>query len=181
MKQLGHTRIGYIANEIDEYPQKERYNAFLNMLDFMELPHRTVWDAVWQRPRVNGELLMEKDLPDYTSYLEPVMAQPNAPTAFICLDTWRAKCAHVALEKLGYSVPHDVSLVGARMLKDAFSSDYNSCYYTALIDHSEQVYCQAVHLLLEQMFTPEPHPVLNQLIVPELDLERSTAPCRNQK
>ena len=184
LKQLGHTRIGYIANEIGEPPQKERYNAFLNMLDFMKLPHRSRWDAVWQRPRINGELLPENELPDYTPYLKPVMSLPDAPTAFVCLDCWRTRCAHVALGKLGYSVPRDISLIGARLLNDSYISEheivclhFNSSFYTALIEHSEQVYRQAGHLLLDQMLTPGPHPVLNQLVVPELDQKKSTGPC----
>ena len=184
LKQFGHTRIGYIADEIEEAPQKERYAAFLNMLDFMKLPHKTEWDAVWQRPRVNGELLPENELPDYTRRLETVMVRPNAPTAFVCLDCWRAKCAHAALEKLGYSVPQDISLVGAKLLPDSFLAEHKGVFhysdysfYTVLVEHSEQIYRQAVFLLLDQMFAPGPHPVLNQLIVPELAVRNSTAPC----
>ena len=180
LKQLGHTRIGYVANEIEEYPQKERYHAFLNMLDFMKLPHRAEWDAVWQRSRVNGELCRENELSDYTPHLEPVMALSDAPTAFVCSDSWRAKCTHAALEKLGYSVPRDVSLVGARMLKTYFSP-YQAPFYTALIDHSEQVCRQAVRVLMDQMFSPDPQPVLNVLIPPELDLSNSSASCRDNK
>jgi|GEM_PF-1395054 len=183
LKELGHTRIGYLADEIEEPLQKERHLAFLNMLAFLKLPHQTSWDAVWQRPRVNGELLPENELPDYTRRLKTVMARPDAPTAFVCLDCWRAKCAHAALEKLGHSVPREVSLVGAKLLQDSYLAEHKGVFhdpdysfYTVLIEHSEQVYRQAVYLLLDQMFTPGPHPVLNQLIVPELAVRSSTAP-----
>ena len=184
LKDLGHTRIGYICDEIGSYPQKERYDAFLNMLDLLRLPHRTGWDAVWQRARVNGELLIEKGCPDFTPQLELVMALAESPTAFVCLDSSRAFFAQSALEKLGYSVPLDISLVGARMLSDSyvighkiFPHHYDS-FYTALVEHSEQIYCQSVSLLLDQIFSPGQHPVLNQLVVPELDVKKSTAPVR---
>ena len=179
LKQLGHTRIGFIANEIEEYLPKERYNAFLNMLDFMNLPHRSEWDAVWQRPRINGELLKEKSISDYIPYLKPVMILPDAPTAFVCLDSWRAKCAQSALEKLGYSVPQDISLVGARMLKNTFST-YGR-FYTSVIDHSELICRQAVRLLLDQMSSLDSLPVMNLLIAPEMELGSSTAFCRNKQ
>ncbi len=184
LKDLGHTRIGYICDGIGSYPQKERYDAFLNMLDFLRLPHRSRWDAVWQRPRVNGELLIEKGCPDFTPQLEPVMALAESPTAFVCLDSSRAFFAKSALEKLGYSVPLDISLVGARMLSDSYVIGHKifphhcDSFYTALVEHSEQIYCQSVRLLLDQIFSPEQHPVLNQLVVPELDVKKSTAPVR---
>lgn len=180
LKQLGHTRIGFIANEIEEYVPKERYNAFLNMLDFMNLPHRSEWDAVWQRPRINGELLKEKSISDYIPYLKPVMILPDAPTAFVCLDSWRAKCAQSALEKLGYSVPQDISLVGARMLKNSPFSTYGR-FYTSVIDHSELICRQAVRLLLDQMSSLDSLPVMNLLIAPEMELGSSTAFCRNKQ
>ena len=184
LKELGHRRIGYICDEIEEYPHKERYDAFLNMLEFLKLPHSPDRDAVWQRARINGELLSERGCPDFTARLEPVMSLTEPPSAFVCMDSWRAFCTQNALKKLGYSVPGDISLVGAQMLSDAYYSGHKivpphySSFYTALIEHSEQIYCQSMRLLLDQIFSPGPHPLLNQLVVPELEVRKSTAPLR---
>ena len=177
LKELGHTRIGYIANEIEDHRQRERYNAFLHMKEFLGLPHRSGWDCVWQRPLQNGILATEHEMPDYRPRLEPVLSRRDAPTAFICLDNWRANCAEAALSKLGYSVPGDISLVGGKMFADQlYFGDY-----TALIERSDLIYGLAARRLLEQMQTGNSLPSVNLLVPPELKPGRTTAHRRGME
>ena len=171
LKELGHTRIGYIANEIEDPRQRERYNAYLRMKDMLGLPHRSPWDCVWQRPRQNGILLTEHEMPDYRPYLEPALSRRDAPTAFICLDNWRASCAEAALTRLGYLVPGDISLIGGKLLGDQLA--YGD--YTAIIERSDLIYEQAAHLLLDQMQSGAARSSLNLRIRPELKPGRTTS------
>lgn len=172
LKELGHVRIGYIANEIEEYQQRERYNAFLNMKQYLGIEHRPGWDAVWQRQRVNGELNNELEIPDYVPYLKSVMSQSEAPTAFVCMDDWRAKCAETALNKLGFSVPENISLVGGIMMPD-LPPGLNYAY-TSIVENSDRIYSQAACLLADQIKSDCSDLPVTLLIPPDFKIGKST-------
>ena len=174
---LGHRRIGFLSNECGEYVSRLRYQGFLDALRYFSLPCREEWQCLWQRPRINGELLLEPpfEVPDYEPHLRKVFQKTDFPTALVCLDDWRAYCANAALKKMGFSIPEDVSVIGGACTESQFTSDIS---FTRMIDQVDNICEEAAKLLLDVMHSPPGTPPKTWLLRPRLVTGKTTAPPR---
>ncbi len=112
LKKLGHSKIGFVSNEIDAPISRERFYGFRTALEELALPFNQNFMATWQRSKVNGILVGETEMADYQPYLSKMFKGHDSPTAFVCIDDWRAECTINALQKMGVKVPEDVSITG---------------------------------------------------------------------
>jgi DNA-binding LacI/PurR family transcriptional regulator len=111
--KIGHRRIAFLADFVESYPVQERYRGYQDALKYFNLPSDQNLALCWQRPRVNGIVPLEHELPDYSSQINQLMDRKSPPTAIICLGDFRANAAIRALNKRGLSVPENVSVIGA--------------------------------------------------------------------
>ena len=118
-----------------------------------DLPHNPAWEVVWQRPRVKGVLLGESEIPDYSPYLQKAFETATPPSAFLCLDNWRAMGSLLALHKMGLKVPEDISLIGSYNFPNVNATLLNGkpCHFAHFNDNLEDICAAAAGLLLEQI------------------------------
>lgn len=111
LKNMGHRNIEFVSSCIDKYMTKENYYAFLLAMDALNLKVNPDPLLVWQRPKVNGIIPMETEMPDLTERIEKTFASSEKPTAFICSDWLYAQAIIRAVENMGLKVPDDVSVI----------------------------------------------------------------------
>lgn len=103
--KLGHRKISFISGPLDNTSFEERYTGYLNALNKYSLP-------------INDNLIKIGDSSYGTeSAYETVTemlkdAAIEKPTAFFAVNDSRAIGTIKAIQKLGYSVPEDFSVVG---------------------------------------------------------------------
>lgn len=171
LKKLGHTRIGFVSNEIDGAISSERFHGYLEALRLLKLPACPEWQVVWQRPAVNGELLGEMEMPDYRKYLDKAFAGPEKPTAFICVDDWRAYCTMTALQKMGYRVPEDISITGSN-----HQDQLTPGRITGLNTRLNDICAEAAALLLDLLSNPSANRLKTILLRPQFLPGETTSP-----
>ena len=110
---LGHRKISFLSDMSENDIAQERYCGYKDGLKYFNLPFNKGLIQRWQRPRINGVIPPETELPNYIPQITNLMNLENSPTAIICLGDSRALAVSRALEKIGYSIPEDVSVVGA--------------------------------------------------------------------
>ena len=113
LHRLGHRRIGFLSDEIENQLSDERFRGYLQSMKELGLPVEERYCITWQRPFVDGVLASEPATPDYQPYLEKAFTGGSPPTALVCIDDHRASFAMTALEKMGLAVPRDISLTGS--------------------------------------------------------------------
>ena len=113
LHRLGHRRIGFLSDEIENQLSDERFRGYLQSMKELGLPVEERYCITWQRPFVDGVLASEPATPDYQPYLEKAFTGGLPPTALVCIDDHRASFAMTALEKMGLAVPRDISLTGS--------------------------------------------------------------------
>ena len=93
----GHTRIGFVGNYNSTRSILDRYMGYMKYLIARELPYEKKW-TISDRDQFGKDidLVLPEDMPD----------------AFVCNCDVVACRLIAALEKAGYSVPEDVSVVG---------------------------------------------------------------------
>lgn len=153
LHSLGHRRIAFVTNEMDMQYSEDRMTGYLRGLKRLGLPVTEEYLIAWQRERVNGILQTEKisSMPDYSPYLDKAFSgKVPPPTAFICMDNWRAICTIRALEKRGLQVPGDVSVIGT--FNDSRPQNFGFDYdITSFSCRMSDVCSEAAECLLEQM------------------------------
>jgi len=169
-KQHGHQRIGFVSNEAEMFLPQERLLGYRMALQEFGLPQDPAWEVVWQRPRVNGVLLGESEMTDYTPYLQKAFATKKPPTAFLCLDNWRAYNTLVALDKMGLQVPDDISLIGSYNFRhvNGFAFNDKTWHFTHFNCNLEETCAAAASLLLEQIASDKKQARRIILVQPEL-------------
>ena len=127
----GHRRIAYLSDISESYHSRERFRGYKDGLGYFNLPFDEALVQNWQRPRVNGVIPLEKELPDYTRQVTELLECKSPPTAIICLGDGRAMAVLKVLKDLKISVPDDISLVGAHNeAYQSFFSGYSSNFST---------------------------------------------------
>jgi len=127
LHKIGHRRIAFFADTAESEAVKERYRGYQDALKYLNLPFQKELILCWQRPRIDGLIPAESQLPNYDEQVAKLMRQKNPPTAIICLGDFRALAVSKALEKMGLSIPGDVSIVGAHNEAPRFGFTGCSC------------------------------------------------------
>ena len=178
LHSLGHRRIAFVTNEMEMQYSEDRMTGYLQGLKRFGLPVREEYLIAWQREKVNG-ILQGEDISstqDYIPYLERAFqGKAEPPSAFICMDDWRAVCTIRALEKLGLRVPSDVSVIGT-------FNDYQSpyadldCHITSFSCRMSDVCSEAAQCLLEQIAGSSRNCFRTISVRPEFFPGKTTAP-----
>lgn len=99
LKELGHTRIGYLGGAMESHVMKARYSAYLRAME-------------------KNHLSIEKETIGYSYHISectqkylPVLLQHKV-TAIICCHDALANAVMTHCAELGYRVPQDISVIG---------------------------------------------------------------------
>ena len=127
----GHRRIAYMSDTSESYHAKERYRGYKDGLKYFDLPFNEALVQNWQRPRINGIIPYEAELPDYSEQVKQIMKTKIPPTAIICPSDFRAEAALKALNSLKISVPDNMSMFSGRNeAYQSFFTGYSSNFST---------------------------------------------------
>lgn len=176
LKDLGHERIGFLANEVERFHSRQRLLGYREALATLDLERRPAWEITWQRPFVAGILPREESLPDFSDRLAPVFTgSASTPTALITTGDWQARAIIASLQKLQLRVPEDVSVTGFGhpLTETWFTGPAQTL--TTLNDQLETVAATAAQLLMDQIAVPPDRPI-TLLIQPSLAIGGSTSP-----
>ena len=168
LKKHGHRRIGFVSNEAEIPFIRSSYKFFLEAMQAFGLPFDPAWNVSWQREGVDGILQKEYEIPDYRPFLEKAFQAEETPTAFFCLDDWRAICTMRALKRMGYRVPDDISIMGTSPDQSPYTEEITGFNY-----HLADVCSEAARLLLSTFEGTSAGCYRKILIRPEL-IEGST-------
>jgi DNA-binding LacI/PurR family transcriptional regulator len=160
---LGHRKIGFVTDEIDNQISYERFISFKRSMEELNLKIEDNFLITWQREYKDKILVMDEKTPDYEPYLRKAFQNPNStPTAFVCVDDWRAKFTEIALNKMNLQVPNNISLIGSDNTKACRLNDYTS--FSCMLD----VVCeQAAQKLLDIINNKAANFLTTTLIRPE--------------
>ena len=177
LHSLGHTRIGFVTNEIEQRLSRERFEAYMKSMEIFGLQVNENWIINWQRERTNGLLLSEEYTSDYQKHLEKALkVKSEMPTALICADNHRALFVEKALDQMGVRIPDDISLVGGfNHSKDALQK------FTSIDDRLGDLCQEAIALLLGDIEGSNNVKNKTVIIRPELYIGKSTLPIRTSK
>jgi LacI family transcriptional regulator, repressor for deo operon, udp, cdd, tsx, nupC, and nupG len=169
--KLGHRRIGFLADTMEILHSRERYDGYRKALEYFDLPFEKAWTACWQRPRVDGILPLEMELPSYVDRLRPMFDAPETPSAIVTVGTFRARAAIASLREMGLEVPRDVSVSGV-----CNEESLTAHGISAGVDRFEEICSMAADLLLEYILKQHDRKV-TVLVRPSFREGASTGPA----
>ena len=117
--EKGHTRIGYLHSNVEIRNFRERYEGYLKG---MRLLNRPDFEKSFIVPISPVAEEASKDMDLYLS------RDPQLPTAFFADNDNIASSCMISLQKAGYRVPEDISIIGfddmpiCKMLRPALST-----------------------------------------------------------
>ena len=160
---LGHRKIGFVTDEINNQISYERFLGFKRSMEELNLPTDPNFLVTWQREYTNGQLVCEENIPDYTPYLTKAFQNPSSqPTAFVCVDDWRAKFTEIALNKMNLTVPKNISLIGSDNTVACKLNNYTG--FSCMLDVVSKI---AAKQLLEKITNPSESFLTTTLVKPE--------------
>lgn len=162
---LGHRRIAMVRGSLQSVSSNDRFNGYRDAVE------SAGYDL---NPK---HLLIAASPSDDLSGIETMMRQPDAPTAIF---VWSDDVAyHVLkmLQRLGLSVPRDVSVIGFDSLS---SSTLTSPPLTSVNQPITEMARDAAEMLIG-MIQQQPAQRLQRVFPLSLDLRASTAPPRNHQ
>jgi GntR family transcriptional regulator of arabinose operon len=153
LKEKGHKNIGFVSNEADRLIPRERFQGYKAAQKLLSLPENPDWEICWQRPAQDGVLQLEHKVSDYSEYLEKAFAGKEKPTAFICIDNWRAMGTLMALQKMGYKIPEDISIIGGYISEHPSKFGMNGDFLkiTYFDDRIEEICAIAAKVLVDKL------------------------------
>lgn len=161
--QLGHTRIGFIGESIDNpfrfISSRDRYYGYLRALRAASLPFVSEYYAEDQRGRREARHQAQK-----------MLSLPERPTAIFAASDTQAIGVLEAARTSGFRVPEDVSVVGYDDIEMADVLDLTTV--RQLLFESGQ---RGVELLLEALEKPHMEPV-HEVLPTEVIVRGTTAP-----
>lgn len=164
LRELGHTRIGYVAGDLDNNMVfRDRLAAFKTMVVDAGLELRQDWI-------VSGSC----EIDHMQAGVEKVIAGEDRPTAMLCCYDGAAVAIQRAAYHLHLRIPDDVSVVG---FDDSEIASLVSPPLTTIRTPSYLVGQQAVQLMVMRMRRPiQPGDGCSMRVTPELITRASTAP-----
>lgn len=102
LQSIGHKRIGYLSTDIPTGSLRNRKQSFFEILRGLNLEINEAWS-------VELNFLKEESSRKFDEYLN---ATSDLPTAFVAANDVIASAAVYVLQKHGYRVPEDMSVVG---------------------------------------------------------------------
>ena len=102
LMELGHRKIGYLTSNLESGALQNRKEAFCSVMNKLGL-------KVWPEHIIYLSLLQEEAEESLEQYLETFQ---ELPTAFIACNDVIAIAAVGMLQRAGYKVPEDISVIG---------------------------------------------------------------------
>ncbi len=147
MAHRGKKRIGFIGESLHCQSFFERYMAYRNAMDLLELPYPDEYCITENKKGVQN--------PSSTEYLEYLTAclqkLDTLPDVFICANDFVAMDVLQVFKKLEISVPQDVYLCG---FDDSPESKIITPSLTTIHIHSQIMGFSAAHLLISRIKEP---------------------------
>lgn len=147
LKSLRHERIAFVNCDPDHEDFIERLNGYRAGLKLLGLEADPRWEAVASKPRRRSDdIVVPETTPPHMDHLiVPLMQAANRPTAILVANDWQAIGVYRALEKLGISIPGDLSVIG-------FDNDSRVCgalhpHLTSIEYPSEKIGLTAARVL----------------------------------
>ncbi|MBR2425217.1 MAG: substrate-binding domain-containing protein [Lentisphaeria bacterium] len=154
--QNGHRRIGFLSDENETWDSRELHKGYRSALLDLGIAIRPAWEVCWMRAGTDGILGNESVYcpRDITEYLKPVLSSPEAPTAFVCYDVWRAICLKSSLELLGYQVPDDISII-ANFRSDDYPFYAQKTRFTSYQLRTRELWQEGLKMLFDMIENPD--------------------------
>lgn len=164
---LGHRRIGFISGHEGSPPGEARGQSFLQVMQEMNLSlhPRSIIHTNWHQQDVIAQGVRQ-----FMS-----VAPEVRPTALLCAGDKIAFVAMRTLRALGYSVPHDVSVMG---FADFRMGAYSDPPLTTVAQPFEDMGRVAVRHLMERITTPKNVEPIDIALPTRLVVRESTAAPR---
>lgn len=135
--EMGHSRIGYVGTRLATTSIDDRYLGYMKSLMEHGVPYREDW-IIDDRDRETGFVDAEVNF----------QMPEEMPTAFFCNCDTSASILIRKLNKMGYSVPEDVSVVGF----DNFVTErFGDVGLTTYEINTKEMARRAVHILTHKM------------------------------
>ena len=168
--QLGHRKIVFFSHGMEKNSLREaNLKAFNELKESSPLMEKT-WELIVPKPRINGELYPEVEIPDFSSDLATVFKTEDVPTACIC------QGEHVALEqalkKIGLKIPHDISLIST---SNILLQNERSMPLTYICDRLEDICIKAALMMVELLDAETVVENVTVLVRPKLIIGKTTS------
>lgn len=158
LKELGHTKIGFIG----ESNTFEKLDAFKRAMAAAEIPAKD--DYIY---------VVEKRFEEIGYEAVKLMRQSgHIPTAFITAYDEVALGAIRDLRNSGISVPQDISFIG---INDIPFSSYGETPLTTIRSHTEEQCAIAANLLKQKIYDPDYKTIQHITVQSELIVRQTTA------
>lgn len=99
LKELGHTRIGYLGGALKSHITRTRFRAYQNAMEAYDLPVHKSWTGCSYFISECAQLYL------------PILLK-NHVTAIVCGHDELAHSIMLHCQELGYRVPEDISIIG---------------------------------------------------------------------
>lgn len=142
---LGHRRIGFFSDCSQLHLGPRRYMGFLNAITYFGLPLNPEWIVNFQQQDFKRCTSPWSNIPDYTKELKPALNASQKISAIVCIDDPRALAVKTALEKLGQTIPEDISIVGGYSYRQIFGN------FTSICGNLENVCAEAACVLIDTL------------------------------
>lgn len=162
--KLGHSRIAFIHGEIGDVTVKriEGFNKAMKE-NGLEIPERYIVSGNYHNPEKSGEMT------------EKLMRLPEPPTCILYPDDFSALGGLSQLERMGFSVPQDVSIAGYDGIRLA---DITRPRLTTWRQDFESIGRMAVSLITDAIENPAVHAADTHFVTGSLYTGRSMAEPR---
>ncbi len=170
--KLGHRRIGFFSDCSLLHLGPSRYLGYMHGMEHFGLSVRPEWIVNFQQDDYNHCTSPWPEVPDYREKLIPMLESELSPTAIVCIDDPRSLAVKTALEKLGRTIPDDISIVGGYSYRQAFGN------FTSLRGKLDEVCSEAALLLILALERSVRINGRSVLIRPQLTVGDSTIPYK---
>ena len=167
LANLGHKDIAYIGGDPHSYASKQRYEGFIKGLGACSL-------SIGPNFLIRADWLFDKVEKSVTD----LMQAKKAPTAIICANDEMAAVAIRTLQRAGYKVPKDVSVVG--FTDSRLSELYNPAISGVSLPEFE-IGRAAIQLLIDIIDHPpeDPKKEITKLLEPTFVVRESTCKVKS--
>lgn len=142
LKSFGHKRIGYLCSESPSGGLENRRKCFFDVMRKLDMEINDDWS-------VELNFLMDESKNRLEKYIQ---TQKDIPTAFIAENDVIASSALHTLQKHGFSIPDDISIIG---FDDSCVSMFVSPHLTTIRAEVEKMAELAVKYLCEMISNGE--------------------------
>lgn len=149
MKQKGKTKFGFVGDYMHCHSFYERYSAFREALELLDLPFQKEYCMTGRVPVTDGN---PDEGPLYRSYLlQNIKEMEKLPDVFLCANDFVAIDLLQEFKKIGISVPQDVYVCG---FDDSPESRVITPSLTTIHIHSQIMGISAADLLISRIREP---------------------------